>query len=107
MNAWFDSIFIVGTPLLGWPLIMLAQEASSAELLTRLILLTATGHYFATFARAYGDKQLRARFRARLTILPVVLLFTCVWAFTNDASHPLLLVTGMWAFWHWLAQAFA
>ena len=106
MNAWFDSIFFVGTPLLGWPLIMLAQEASSAELLTRLILLTATGHYFATFARAYGDKQLRARFRARLTILPVVLLFTCVWAFTNDASHPLLLVTGMWAFWHWLAQAF-
>lgn len=106
VNPWFDSFLIVGTPLLIWPAVMVAQDVWSPELLGHLILLTATGHYFATFVRTYGDLRLFRRFRARFVGVPILLIFTCVWAYANGASGPLLLVTGVWAFWHWLAQAF-
>lgn len=106
VNGWFDLLFIVGVPLFVWPLVMVGQHYGSADLLMKLILLTATGHYFATFVRTYGDRLLVKRFKARLTIVPAVLLCTCVWAFTRGQAAPLLLVTTGWAWWHWLAQAF-
>ncbi|MCA8956038.1 MAG: tetratricopeptide repeat protein [Planctomycetes bacterium] len=105
-GVWFDLILIVGTPLLVWPLVLGARQVWSAATLSQLILLTATGHYFATFVRAYGDHDLFTRFRLRFVAMPVLLVATCVWCFVSGYSGPLLLVVGMWAFWHWLAQAF-
>ncbi len=106
VSGWFDLLFIVGVPLFVWPLVMVGQHYGSADLLMKLILLTATGHYFATFARTYGDRLLLKRFKARLTVVPAVLLFTCVWAFTQGHAAAMLLVATGWGWWHWLAQAF-
>ena len=64
----FDFLLILGVPFLTWPLVTAANGTWGADLMRQLILLTATGHYFATFVRAYGDRDLFARFRVRLVI---------------------------------------
>jgi hypothetical protein len=105
-SAPYDLLWILAVPVFTWPLVMLGQQAWGAPLLNQLILLTATGHYFATFVRAYGDERLFERFRVRFLLAPAVLLATCVGMFATGNAAPLLVVTAGWAFWHWLAQAF-
>ena len=105
-SAPFDLILILGVPFLTWPLLTALRWNFGAELLTKLILLTATGHYMATFVRAYGDRELLARFRTRFLVAPIVLLVTCVGMYASGHGAQLLIVVAAWAFWHWLAQAF-
>lgn len=108
-SAPFDLLLILAVPFFTWPLVMWGQDAWGAALLGQLIFLTATGHYLATFVRAYGDRELFERFKLRFVVAPVVLGVTCLLLFTSDDPRHravLLLVTGGWAFWHWLAQAF-
>ncbi|MBP8300822.1 MAG: tetratricopeptide repeat protein [Planctomycetes bacterium] len=105
-SATFDLLLILGVPFLTWPLLMLGQDAWGAPKLNQLIVLSATGHYFATFVRAYGDRELFARFKTRLLLAPPLLLILCVGMFASGHGPALMLVTAMWAFWHWLAQAF-
>ncbi|MCA8973635.1 MAG: tetratricopeptide repeat protein, partial [Planctomycetes bacterium] len=105
-SAPFDLLLILGVPFFTWPLVMAGQRAFGHELLGKLILLTATGHYFATFVRTYGDLELFARFKVRFVLTPVLLLVTCTLLFAAGREGALLLVTAGWAFWHWLAQAF-
>ena len=105
-SAPFDLILILGVPFLTWPLLTAARVTWGADLLTKLILLTATGHYMATFVRAYGDRDLFARFRARFLAAPIVLLVTCVGLYASGHGPQLMIVVAAWAFWHWLAQAF-
>ena len=85
---------------------MAGQVAWGPDLLASLILLTATGHYFATFVRAYGDRELFGRFRTRFLLAPVVLLATFIPMFASGNGPVLVLVIVAWGFWHWLAQAF-
>lgn len=105
-SAPFDLLLIAGVPFVTWPVLMLLQNAAGADWLNRWILVTATGHYFATFVRAYGDRDLFARFRVRFVAAPLILLAVCVGMFASGHGAALLLVTAGWAFWHWLAQAF-
>ncbi len=102
----FDLLLILAVPFATWPLVFAGQDAFGPEALNRWILLTATGHYFATFVRTYGDRDLFSRFKTRFVVAPLVLLVVCVGMFASDQRGPLLLVTTGWAFWHWLAQAF-
>jgi Tfp pilus assembly protein PilF len=105
-SAAFDLLLILCVPIATWPLVLAGQQTLGAPLLNQLILLTATGHYFATFVRTYGDRDLFQRFRTRLLLAPPLLLLLCVAMFATGHAAPLLLATTGWAFWHWLAQAF-
>ncbi len=105
-SAAFDLPLILAVPLFTWPLVMAAQDAWGAALVGELILLTATGHYFATFVRTYGDQELFVRFRLRFVLAPLLLVPFCVLLLATGRGSGLLLVTSLWAFWHWLAQAF-
>lgn len=102
----YDAAFVLLTPLWTYPLVRGAEAALGAPLLNRLILLSATGHYVATFARAYGDLDLLRRFRTRLLVAPLALIVLCVGMFATGHEAPLLVATTAWAFWHWLAQGF-
>jgi len=102
----FDFLLILGVPFLTWPIVYAANGEWGADLMRQLILLTATGHYFATFVRAYGDHELFARFRVRLVAAPVVLLATCVGLNVAGFGPQIMVMVTAWAFWHWLAQAF-
>jgi len=99
-------LLILGVPLVTWPLVMAGKTVWGADLLSQLILLTASGHYFATFVRAYGDRDLFQRFRTRFLLVPVLLMIGCISMFASGHGPALMLVTMGWAFWHWLAQAF-
>lgn len=105
-SAAFDLPFLLCVPLLTWPLVMAGQDTLGSGLVNQLILLTATGHYFATFVRTYGDEELFKRFPARFILAPIVLLVTCVGMTVSGHGPALFIVTAAWAFWHWLAQAF-
>lgn len=105
-SAPFDLLFILAVPFVTWPLLRAAQSTWGAQPLTQLILVSATGHYFATFVRAYGDRELFARFRQRLLLAPALLLPTFLTLFVGGHGGALMLVVSAWAFWHWLAQAF-
>lgn len=102
----FDFALILCVPFLTWPLVASANAAWGPVVMAQLILLTATGHYFATFVRAYGDRELFARFRTRFVAAPIVLAATCVGMFVTGYGAQLMVVVTAWAFWHWLAQAF-
>lgn len=106
VNPAFDFVFIVGTPFLVWPLVKGAESLWSAELLGQLILITATGHYMATFVRAYGDALLFRRFAVRFVAVPIVILVAFVGLMVQGLGGPLLLLVALWGLWHWLAQAF-
>lgn len=105
-SASFDFVLILGVPFLTWPLVTAANGVWGPALMSQLILLTATGHYFATFVRAYGDLDLLARFRTRFVAAPIVLAVTCIGMFVAGYGAQLMLMVTAWAFWHWLAQAF-
>lgn len=105
-SAAFDMLLILGVPFFTWPLVMAGTVAWGPDLFNSLILLTATGHYFATFVRTYGDRELFRRFQTRFVLVPILLLVTCIGMFTSGNGPSLLIVTVGWAFWHWLAQAF-
>ncbi|MFY9341857.1 MAG: tetratricopeptide repeat protein [Planctomycetota bacterium] len=105
-SPWFDLLLILGVPFVTWPLVSAGQDRLGAAQLNLLIALTATGHYCATFVRAYGDRDLFARFRTRFLVVPLLLLVTTTTLFHGGHGPALLLVTAGWAFWHWLAQAF-
>ena len=102
----FDFLLILGVPFLTWPLVTAANGTWGADLMRQLILLTATGHYFATFVRAYGDHDLFARFRLRLVAAPIALTVTCVGLNVAGYGPQIMVMVTAWAFWHWLAQAF-
>jgi tetratricopeptide (TPR) repeat protein len=105
-SAPFDLLLVLGTPLVTWPLLLAAKGAVGPDLLRMLLPISATGHYFATFVRAYGDRELLARFRTRLTVAPIVLVATALGLIWNGQLAAVMLVTALWGFWHWLAQAF-
>jgi Tfp pilus assembly protein PilF len=105
-SARFDLLLLLLVPFLTWPLVSTAADRWGPQLLNQLILVSATGHYFATFVRAYGDRELRARFATRFWLAPALLLPTCVGFMVSGHGAALLLVIAGWAFWHWLAQAF-
>lgn len=105
-SARFDLAFLLLVPFATWPLLTAAMQLSGAALLNQLIVLSATGHYFATFARAYGDRELLTRFAVRLRLAPLLLIPACLWFVLTGREAVLLLATAAWGFWHWLAQAF-
>ncbi|MBL8752015.1 MAG: tetratricopeptide repeat protein [Planctomycetes bacterium] len=102
----FDLLFVLAVPAVTWPLVMLGQGELGAGRLNLLIALTATGHYCATFVRAYGDRELFARFRVRFLLVPAALLVGFLALFHAGHGAAVQLVVSAWAFWHWLAQAF-
>jgi tetratricopeptide (TPR) repeat protein len=102
----FDLLLVLAVPFATWPLVMAGQTSLGAPLLNQLILLSATGHYFATFVRTYGDRELFARWRTRFVVAPFALLILCITMFATGQQAALMLATTGWAFWHWLAQAF-
>ena len=67
--------------------------------------LGATGHHLPGMLRAYGDRALFRRFRARFVAAPVVLAVLCL-AVSTRGLHPIVLIAFVWGVWHALAQTY-
>jgi tetratricopeptide (TPR) repeat protein len=65
----------------------------------------ATGHHLPGMMRAYGDRDLFARFKWRFILSPLFLLTVCI-AFTVYEWKGLTVVVLIWGFWHSFMQVY-
>jgi len=100
-----DLLLFVGTPILLVPLVLLAQRFWSAPALYAVATFGALGHHLPGMIRAYGDRDLFARFRTRFMVAPIFLVAVCVAsAWLDLAMSAIVLVTYLWGVWHGLMQ---
>jgi hypothetical protein len=98
-------LLFVGTPVLIVPLVALASQVWSAQSLYAVAAFGALGHHLPGMMRAYGDRELFARFRTRFIVAPIFLVAICVASATLDATMAaIVLVTYLWGVWHGLMQ---
>ena len=100
-----DLLLFVGTPILLIPLVLIAQRFWSAPALYAVATFGALGHHLPGMIRAYGDRDLFARFRTRFVVAPIFLVALCIASVWLDpAMSGIVLVTYLWGVWHGLMQ---
>jgi Flp pilus assembly protein TadD len=105
-GPWLDLCLILGVPLFLLPLILLAPGRPDVqELILYLGAFGALGHHLPGMLRAYGDRALFQRFRARLIVAPIFLVTVCV-GFSVSGLGGIVLATFLWTTWHTLMQIF-
>ena len=105
LNPWQDLVLIVGTPLLIFLGMAAAQRKWSADSITPFVIIWAIGHHLPGVMRAYGDRELFTRFKARFIVAPLLLVAVATLSTVRDLSG-VLLVTAAWGWWHYLAQTY-
>lgn len=108
-GPWVDYLFIILTPLISTPAILLLYSPSvgvSAETISVIVAaFFALGHHLPGMMRAYGDRELFDRFRWRFLLAPP-LFFLGYFPLYNYhfALYRLIILT--WATWHALMQLY-
>lgn len=106
LGPWQDWLLFIGTPALILPLVSLARMRVRIEDLVFFVAsFGALGHHFPGLLRAYGDRELFDRFKARFVVAPLFLVAVCVFCVSQDFSG-LTLVAYAWGVWHGLAQTY-
>ncbi len=104
IGPWQDMAFFIATPLAIIPLFHAASWLLPLVFLKALVLsLSATGHHLPGFIRAYTDPVVFQKFRARLVIVPaLILMLTVLAAFYKLTFIFFLLI--VWGTWHGIMQ---
>jgi len=106
LSGWQDLVFFVATPLLIIPLITILQGyLTVADIALYVVSFGALGHHLPGMLRAYGDRELFARFRARFIVAPLFLLAVCGF-FAHRNLNGLSVVLLLWGTWHGAAQVY-
>ncbi len=100
-----DLLLVIGTPLLIFPLLTLAQYFSSSAQITSFAFIWAIGHHLPGMMRAYGDQALFRRFRTRFVVAPLLLLVVGVYSVAAQSSA-IPLGIAIWGWWHYLMQTY-
>jgi tetratricopeptide (TPR) repeat protein len=116
--AW-DLAYIVATPLAIVPLVLWLERSvfTPTQILLFVTSFATLAHHLPGFMRAYGDRDLFARFRWRFLLVPPVVLVTATaflpppalverWNLPWSSFAGLELVLLMWGTWHGLMQTF-
>ena len=100
-----DLLLFVATPFLIVPLVAIATRIWTPQTLYAVAIFGALGHHLPGMMRAYGDRELFARFRTRFIVSPLVLVGICTAsAFIDPSLSAIVLVTYVWGVWHGLMQ---
>jgi len=106
LNSWRDLILYVGTPLLIFPIFLLAQVRWSAQDIYLFVAaFGAMGHHLPGMIRAYGDRALFRRFRWRFIFAPIFLLSVCGAFYWWDMKGIIVMVF-LWGVWHGMMQTY-
>jgi hypothetical protein len=109
IGPWVDPLLIILTPLISTPAILLlysAGEGVSAETISVVVTaFFALGHHLPGMMRAYGDRELFARFYWRFVLAPP-LLFLAYFPLYNYHFELYRLIILVWATWHALMQLY-
>lgn len=109
VSSWVDVIFIVLTPLLAIPAILIfcsSWVGVRAETLSLIVAaFFATGHHLPGLIRAYGDRELFDRFHWRFLLAPPIVFLAYFPLYTyHFGLYRLIILT--WATWHGLMQLY-
>jgi Flp pilus assembly protein TadD len=106
LGWWQDLLLFIATPLAVVPLVSGARlRLSAEEIAIYVAAFGAIGHHLPGMLRAYGDRELFARFRTRFIVAPLFLVATSIF-FTHRAPDALAVVVLLWGTWHGLAQVY-
>ena len=104
VSAFWDSVLFIGAPLVAMiSLLPLRAYWSSQQLSIFLLAFFTFGHHLPGFLRAYGDRELFARYRLRFLLAPPLLFATTLW-FDIRNLHGLLIFISAWDIWHVMMQ---
>ncbi len=103
----WDLVFLIAAPLAIVPLVSLtAAHWLDVEEISLVVISFATlGHHLPGFLRAYGDRDLFARFWQRFVWGPP-LVFAAALFSAAYGLHGLALILLFWATWHGLMQTY-
>ena len=115
----WDLFYLVLTPVLIVPVVVMAVRRwlTPEQVYLAVISFASLGHHLPGFMRAYGDRELFARFRWRFLLAPP-LVFALALVFTPPEGirsalglswihlHGLELILLLWGTWHGLMQTY-
>ncbi len=116
--AW-DLVYLVLTPLLIVPVVLVAARRwlQPEQIYLAVIAFASLGHHLPGFMRAYGDRELFARYKWRFLLAPP-LIFALALVFTPPRGmasalglpwnhlHGLEMILLVWGTWHGLMQTY-
>ncbi len=107
ISPFWDLALLIAAPLAIVPLVTLSVgHLIDAEELSLVVISFATlGHHLPGFLRAYGDRELFARYRLRFVLAPPIVLGIALVA-AALSLHGLSLILLIWATWHGLMQTY-
>lgn len=106
LNFWKDLVLFVATPLLIIPFVFILHRFLPADDISLYVIsFGALGHHLPGMLRAYGDRELFARFRVRFIVAPLFLLSVCSF-FTFTDLFGLFVISLIWGMWHSVAQIY-
>ena len=101
-----DLVLFIATPLLIVPLVATVQlRLSILEIATVVAAFGALGHHVPGMMRAYGNRELFDRYRARFLLAPIFFVSVSLFFEFRDL-HGLMLIIMLWGAWHGLAQVY-
>ncbi|MCI0419002.1 MAG: tetratricopeptide repeat protein [Acidobacteria bacterium] len=104
LSPFWDSTLFIGAPLICIAAFLPLRSAWGSENLSLFLLAFFTfGHHLPGFMRAYGDRELFARYRWRFLLAPPLILAATLWFSARDL-HGLLFLVFTWDIWHVLMQ---
>ncbi len=108
-NSWiisrqWDFLFFIGTPVLSLIALLFASNYfSSADIALFVLAFFAVGHHLPGLMRAYGEKELFARYKARFIVAPFIIALFVGWSvFSGHLGFFIFLA--LWDMWHFFMQ---
>lgn len=102
----YDWLLFIGAPVVCILTLLPLRAIWNSEQLAILLLAFFTfGHHFPSFLRAYGDRELFARYRWRFLLAPPIVFLSALW-FDARQLHGLIVFVFAWDIWHVLMQQY-
>lgn len=101
-----DLFFFIGTPLICLGILLLASQTyDSADIALFVLAFFAVGHHLPGLMRAYGERELFARYKARFVITPFLVAALVGWSVFNGYLG-FFIFLALWDLWHFFMQHF-
>ena len=104
ISPFWDSALFIAAPVVSIGVLFpLKAFWSSQDYAAFLLAFLTFGHHLPGFIRAYGDRELFARYRWRFLLGPLLIFLAALW-FEKRQLHGILMVGFTWDIWHVLMQ---
>ena len=104
INRVSDCLFFIGTPLLSLVALQFAANFfSSFDIGLFVLAFFAVGHHLPGLMRAYGERELFDRYKARFIVSPLIIIACVAWSVFNGHLG-FFIMLALWDMWHFFMQ---